>query len=163
MPRSSEKLVRFGCRYAPGMAGHVYTGYGYFLAEYKYLYQVYFQKMFYKRLRCFLELIHNVTQMTPDDTSSKKCFQRSKKIQSRYTPSMAEELWDLQDMFKVMGLPRYMFRLWVTLGMSKKSWYFREVWYSRGRFAPSMAANRGKIDLNCNKLGVAALQVWPRI
>jgi hypothetical protein len=87
------------------MAGHVYTGYGYFLAEYKYLYQVYFQKMFYKRLRCFLELIHNVTQMTPDDTSSKKCFQRSKKIQSRYTPSMAEELWDLQDMFKVMGRP----------------------------------------------------------
>ena len=64
---------------------------------------------------------------------------------------------------QVMGHPRYMFRLWVALGMSKKSWYFREVWYSKGRFAPSMAANRGKIDLNCNKLGVAALQVWPRI
>ena len=86
--RSSEELVRLH---------YVYTGYGYFLAEYKYLYQVFFQKMFYKRLRCFLELIHNVTQMTPDDTSSKKCFQRSKKIQSRYTPSMAEELWDLRD------------------------------------------------------------------
>ena len=102
VPRSSEELVRFGCRYAPGMAGHVYTGYGYFLAEHKYLYQVFFQKMFYKRLRCFLELIHNVTQMTPDDKSSKKCFQRSKKIQSRYAPSMAAEvlrLWDLQDMF----------------------------------------------------------------
>ena len=105
MPRSSEKLVRFGCRYAPGMAGHVYTGYGYFLAEYNYLYQVYFQKMFYKRLRCFLELIHNVTQMTPGDTSSKKCFQRSKKIQSRYTPSMAEELWDLQDICSGYGSP----------------------------------------------------------
>ena len=94
VPRSSEELVRFRCRYAPGMAGHVYTGYGYFLAEYKYLYQVYFQKMFYKRLRCFLELIHNVTQMTPDDKSSKKCFQRSKKIQSGCL-----RLWDLQDKF----------------------------------------------------------------
>ena len=105
MPRSSEKLVRFGCRYASGMAGHVYTGYGYFLAEYKYLYQVYFQKMFYKRLRCFSELIHNVTQMTPDDKSSKKCFQRSKKIQSRYAPSMAAKV----------------LRLWVASDMSKKS------------------------------------------
>jgi hypothetical protein len=98
VPRSSEELVRFGSHYTPSM----YTGYGYFLAEYKYLYQVFFQKMFYKRLRCFLELIHNVTQMTPDDKSSKKCFQRSKKIQSRYAPSMAAKvlrLWDLQDMF----------------------------------------------------------------
>ena len=94
VPRSLEELVRFRCRYAPGMTGHVYTGYGYFLAEYKYLYQVYFQKMFYKRLRCFLELIHNVTQMTPDDKSSKKCFQRSKKIQSGCL-----RLWDLQDKF----------------------------------------------------------------
>ena len=102
VPRSSEELVRFGSHYTLCMVGHVYTGYGYFLAEHKYLYQVFFQKMFYKRLRCFLELIHNVTQMTPDDKSSKKCFQRSKKIQSRYAPSMAAEvlrLWDLQDMF----------------------------------------------------------------
>ena len=109
MPRSSEKLVRFGCRYAPGMAGHVYTGYGYFLAEYKYLYQVYFQKMFYKRLRCFLELIHNVTQMTPDDTSSKKCFQRSKKIHN-----LSVSLQDMIDEFREwsrssvngLGVPR---------------------------------------------------------
>ena len=102
VPRSSEELVRFGSHYTLCMVGHVYTGYGYFLAEHKYLYQVFFQKMFYKRLRCFLELIHNVTQMTPDDKSSKKCFQRSKKIQSRYAPSMAAKvlrLWDLQDMF----------------------------------------------------------------
>ena len=83
----------------------MYTGYGYFLAEHKYLYQVYFQKMFYKRLRCFSELIHNVTQMTPDDKSSKKCFQRSKKIQSRYAPSMAAKV----------------LRLWVASDMSKKS------------------------------------------
>ena len=93
VPRSSEELVRLH---------YVYTGYGYLLVEYKYLYQVYFQKMFYKRLRCFLELSYNVTQMTPNDKSSKKCFQRSKKIQSRYAPSMAAKvlrLWDLQDMF----------------------------------------------------------------
>ena len=127
MPRSSEELVRFGCRYTPGMAGHVYTGYGYFLAEYKYLYQVYFQKMFYKRLRCFLELIHNVTQMTPDDKSSKKCFQRSKKIQI--------------GCFKVMGSSRYVLRLWVVLGMSKNH----------------------DISTRCGTVGVASLQVWPRI
>ena len=114
MPRSSEKLVRFGCRYAPGMAGHVYTGYGYFLAEYNYLYQVYFQKM------------------TPGDTSSKKCFQRSKKIQSRYTPSMAEELWDLQDICSGYGSPQVCLK---NHGISEK----------------------------CGTVGVASLQVWPRI
>ena len=116
----------------------MYTGYGYLLAEYKYLYQVYFQKMFYKRLRCFLELSYNVTQMTPNDKSSKKCFQRSKKIQSRYAPSMAAKV----------------LRLWVASDMSKNrdlSMRCGTFVISRGRYAPSMAANRGKIDLNCNK------------
>jgi hypothetical protein len=41
--RSSEEfrgVVRFGSHYTPSM----YTGYGYFLAEYKYLYQVFFSE-----------------------------------------------------------------------------------------------------------------------
>ena len=53
--------------------------------------------------------------------------------------------------FKVMGSSRYVLRLWVASDMSKIMIFPRGVVQLGGRYAPSMAANRGKIDLNCNK------------
>jgi len=74
-----------------------------------------------------------------------------------------------RESFKVMGSSRYVLRLWVASDMSKNRDLSMRCEYSkgryapsmaanrgtfvigRGRYAPSMAANRGKIDLNCNK------------
>ena len=74
-----------------------------------------------------------------------------------------------RESFKVMGSSRYVLRLWVASDMSKnhdlsvrcgtvRGRYAPSMAanrgtlvISRGRCAPSMAANRGKIDLNCNK------------
>ena len=58
-----------------------------------------------------------------------------------------------RESFKVMGSSRYVLRLWVASDMSKNHDLSMRCGTVRGRYAPSMAANRGKIDLNCNKQG----------